>query len=563
MVTPRSRPAGARRVSSAAITSAAPAPASLGEASSGSRCGAAARASVPFRLPYATTMSAMPTPRRPAPLRCASMRQPVEPAPAGRPRLADPRASGPPDAAGRFWGWLATAVTAFAPILAVRPAERPHASSSTRPTTPTTAGRLCTMASRPTGRGTAPPLGVADDGGWRGAVFDHWQDRRRTGRSGSGSSPWIYPASPVRWRFSGAVIGTLAVLLTARIARRMSTRPLLGSIAGLLLSLDGLEFVQSRTAMLDIFLMFWVLAAFGCLVVDRDGRRGWRAAARSTPPTGLRRSGCGRGGLARGVPGRGLRHEVGRGLSYIPAFIALAIDVGRRCPTHRRAEQVHRPRALLRDLGGLPVSFTLLPLVAYLATWTGWFATSSGYDRNWAAAARRSTSRCSPPLISLFEYNKAMLAFNTGLDHTPPVPVTALDLADDQPPGLLLLAAVPRRGTGVCAKGDAAGGARHRHPGALVGRPSWPCWCASVWWLTRRDWRAGRRAAGCGRGLAAMVLPTPSGPSSTSTRSSSMPFLVLAVALCLGPDHRFRHGGLGQARGRARPSPAPTCSPCC
>ena len=44
-------------------------------------------------------------------------------------------------------------------------------------------------------------------------------------------------------------------------------------MAGLLLSLDGLEFVLSRTGILDIFLMFFVLAAFGCLVVDRDVSR--------------------------------------------------------------------------------------------------------------------------------------------------------------------------------------------------------------------------------------------------------------------------------------------------
>src|SRR5262249_40681395 len=48
---------------------------------------------------------------------------------------------------------------------------------------------------------------------------------------------------------------------------------LLGCVAGLLLALDGLEFVMSRTALLDIFVMFWVLAAFAALVVDRDRTR--------------------------------------------------------------------------------------------------------------------------------------------------------------------------------------------------------------------------------------------------------------------------------------------------
>ncbi|NEE46597.1 phospholipid carrier-dependent glycosyltransferase, partial [Streptomyces sp. SID8455] len=44
-------------------------------------------------------------------------------------------------------------------------------------------------------------------------------------------------------------------------------------LAGLLLAVDGLHFVMSRTALLDLIVMFFVLAAFGCLVVDRDRAR--------------------------------------------------------------------------------------------------------------------------------------------------------------------------------------------------------------------------------------------------------------------------------------------------
>ena len=79
------------------------------------------------------------------------------------------------------------------------------------------------------------------------------------------------------------MIGSLAILLLARITRRMTRSTLLGCVAGLLMALDGLEFVMSRTALLDIFLMFWVLAAFGCLVVDRDLTRARLAAAVQAP----------------------------------------------------------------------------------------------------------------------------------------------------------------------------------------------------------------------------------------------------------------------------------------
>src|ERR1700730_17082201 len=81
---------------------------------------------------------------------------------------------------------------------------------------------------------------------------------------------WLFGLNSFGWRFSSAVFGSLAILLICRIARRMTRSTLLGCLAGLLMSLDGLGFVLSRTGILDIFLMFFVLAAFGCLVIDRD-----------------------------------------------------------------------------------------------------------------------------------------------------------------------------------------------------------------------------------------------------------------------------------------------------
>src|SRR6201999_4075341 len=81
---------------------------------------------------------------------------------------------------------------------------------------------------------------------------------------------WLFGLNSLGWRFSAAVFGTLSILLICRIARRLTRSTLLGCIAGLLMSLDGLEFVMSRTGLLDIFLMFFILAAFGCLVIDRD-----------------------------------------------------------------------------------------------------------------------------------------------------------------------------------------------------------------------------------------------------------------------------------------------------
>src|SRR5258705_3394843 len=84
---------------------------------------------------------------------------------------------------------------------------------------------------------------------------------------------WLIGLNSFGWRFASAVFGSLAILLICRIARRMTCSTLLGCVAGLLMSLDGLEFVLSRSGILDIFLMFFVLAAFGCILIDRDESR--------------------------------------------------------------------------------------------------------------------------------------------------------------------------------------------------------------------------------------------------------------------------------------------------
>ena len=61
------------------------------------------------------------------------------------------------------------------------------------------------------------------------------------------------------------VFGTLLIMVTIRLVRRASKSTLIGGLAGILLTFDGLEFVMSRTALLDIFVAFFVVAAVACL----------------------------------------------------------------------------------------------------------------------------------------------------------------------------------------------------------------------------------------------------------------------------------------------------------
>jgi dolichyl-phosphate-mannose--protein O-mannosyl transferase len=225
-----------------------------------------------------------------------------------------------------------------------------------------------------------PPLGK-----WMMAVgevlFDHGKQVVLTTKSNGTISHTIYPASPFSYRFAGAVVGTLAILMVARVARRMFHSTALGVIAGGLLSLDGLEFVQSRTAMLDIFLMFWVLAAFCCLVIDRDdGRR--RLAERLTAPLDPDRWGPSLGfrpwRLAAGICIGAACGTKWDGAFYIPAFIILALawDIGAR-----RTAGVSNGAWRGTVYAGVPaaVTFLVMPAVVYVACWTGWFMSNATY----------------------------------------------------------------------------------------------------------------------------------------------------------------------------------------
>lgn len=340
----------------------------------------------------------------------------------------------------------------------------------------------------------------------------------------------LFGLSPFGWRFAVALVGSLSILLLARIARRMTRSTLLGCAAGLLLALDGLEFVMSRTALLDIFVMFWVLAAFGCLVADRDSYRGRLVEAAtpyghsdSAPPLGIRWWRVAAGiclGLAFA--------SKWNGIWYVPAFgvMCLVWDAGARKAAGFRVAG----RVLARDMAGLAGSFVALPVLVYLATWSGWFATKTGYDRNWAAQHGIHIPVLSD-LISLFEYHKAILAFNTGLRvHHPYQSKPWTWLTIGRP--VAYFWSCPTSGHAACSAGDA-------QEVLAIGTPL--IWWTSVltllvclgWWLARRDWRAGAVVLG----VAAGWLPWFMFANRTQFyfyAVAFLPFLVLSITLCLG-----------------------------
>jgi len=188
---------------------------------------------------------------------------------------------------------------------------------------------------------------------------------------------WPFGNHELGWRFSAAIIGSVSILMIARIARRLFRSSVLGCIAALLLSLDGLEFVQSRTSMLDIFLMFWVLAAFGCLILDRDdGRR--RVAWRLEYGERLGFLGLRPWRVACGVCLGAAAATKWDGVFWLPAFLLLALwwDAGARRVAGDPSPVGH---ALLYDGLFAAVPFVVVPAVVYTASWTGWFLSDGAH----------------------------------------------------------------------------------------------------------------------------------------------------------------------------------------
>ncbi|SDI22740.1 dolichyl-phosphate-mannose--protein mannosyltransferase [Arthrobacter cupressi] len=350
------------------------------------------------------------------------------------------------------------------------------------------------------------------------------------------------PDNPFGWRFAAALTGTLSVFLVSLIALKLFRSHVLGGVAGLLLAVDGHHLVMSRTAILDVFLMFWVLAAFGALLMDRDdGRR--RLAARlatafgdGRPPArtlvagpflGLR--------WWRLVAGVCLGLAVGvkwSALAFVAVFGLLTVlwDMNARRIAGIRS---WASAAVLKD--GVPAFFSMIPVAAavYLSTWTGWFLSKDAYFRGWAEKQPASGWDWIPaPLRSLAHYHLEAYKFHQGLGADHPYEASPWSwLVMGRPTSFFYES--PKLGTAGCELPTCTTAI------LSVGNPViW--WGATIalavllfWWAGRRDWRAGAILAG----VAAGYLPWFLYPERTMFffyALSFEPFLVLALVYGLG-----------------------------
>ncbi|MFK0285451.1 dolichyl-phosphate-mannose--protein mannosyltransferase [Streptomyces sp. NPDC090499] len=360
----------------------------------------------------------------------------------------------------------------------------------------------------------------------------------------------VFGFNPFGWRFMTALLGTLSVLLLCRIGRRMFRSTFLGCLAGALMAVDGLHFVMSRTSLLDGVLMFFVLAAFGCLVIDRDRARAKLAAALPPDTDGRVRPDADvadgfRFGWRPWRWGAGLMLGLAigtkwNGLYILAAFCLMALlwDVGARKVAGAR----HPYRAVLAHDTGITFLATVpVAIAVYLVSWIGWILSptdgTGGYFRNWAATAGKGGNWTFLPdwLRSLWHYEHEVYLFHVGLSS----PHTYMS----NPWSWLVLGRPvsyyyesPSPGVDGCPS-DA--GQKCAREVLAIGTPLlWWAACFAIayilWrWAFRRDWRAG--AIACG--IAAGYLPWFMYQERTIFLFYAVvfvPFLCLAVAMMIG-----------------------------
>ena len=240
------------------------------------------------------------------------------------------------------------------------------------------------------------------------------------------------------WRFSSVLIGSASIALMYFTAKKLFNNEFLSIFATFLISVDGLHLVHSRIALLDIFLLFFIQIT----VLAFLHQKYWIA------------------GLALGL-------AISTKWSGLYVLLALAILV--------LTLDYRRNRLSLKTFSVRIIQFGLLPLLTYLLSWTGWFATTGGWDRKW-----------SPNLAkSFWHYHAEIFDFHSHLTDSHPYSANPWSWLIQGRPTSLFYATPKDCGASSCAQEVLA-----------LGTPIlW--WAATFglmvtfgYWISKREWAA-------------------------------------------------------------------------
>lgn len=251
------------------------------------------------------------------------------------------------------------------------------------------------------------------------------------------------------WRFASALIGALSVGLMFLVAKKLFNNYFLATTAAALMSLDGIHLVHSRVALLDIFLMFFILLAFFFILNTQP----WFASIAL--------------GLALATKWSGIYYLVAFGLFMLYSDYR-----------QEKAKESDKPLLVLakKNLWLRLVQFGILPVFVYVFSWIGWFRTSVGWDRTWSSSVAKS----------FIHYHAEMWNFHTHLTDSHAYSANPWTWLIMSRPTSFFYASPKGCGASACSQEIIA-----------LGTPLiW--WSAVValfvtfgYWLARREWQSG------------------------------------------------------------------------
>jgi len=354
------------------------------------------------------------------------------------------------------------------------------------------------------------------------------------------------------WRFAVALAGTLSILMLGLIARRLFRSDLLGTVAAALLAFEGHHFVHSRTGLLDIFVMFFGLAAFGALLVDRDQARTVLVA---------RLAGVSRASLSRLGPWLGWRPwrwvagvmlGLGAGvkwsgLYFIVFFGLLTVlwDLGARRAAGVRGWVVG---GVVQDGLFAFVQLVGTALVTYVASWSGWILTRGGSFRDWAETRPSGGLGGLLPdwWRSLWAYHQQMFESSASINSPHPYQTSPWSwLVQGRPTSFFYEG--PVKGTDGCVVDQCSKAITSIGTVSVWWGGTLAIFVLLFMWALRRDWRAGAVLSGIAAGYLPWFLLADRTIYSFY-EVAFVPYVVLACVYVLG----LLIGGRGASVGRRR-----------